>query len=203
MMARTGPTRPARVASGRRDELEATQSLGATRGEGVALADFAGLEAAAEPLDALRRGAVGEVVGHHAPLSLALQAVVPDGGGGAEGFVEVAFFQDVAGLVGVVGPDAGETVGLQLHPDRQRVGFPGVAAAANVLHALGDAEESLDVVADFVGNHVGLGEVTGSAEAIAEVAEEGRVEIELVVAGTVERSDGGAGHAAGRLDRAR
>src|SRR4026209_40699 len=86
-----------------------------TRGasEGVAVGHAARLESAAEPFDALSRGAVREGVGIHATSGHFLHAVVADRAGGGDAFVDVAGLEDVA-LRGVVAPDAGVTVGLQL-----------------------------------------------------------------------------------------
>ena len=53
---------------------------------------------------------------------------------------------------GVVRPDAGEAVGLELGPDRSPCGAGAAAAAA------GGAQEVLDVVAVLVGDDVALGE---------------------------------------------
>ena len=58
------------------------------------------------------------------------------------------------------------------------------------------------MVADFVRDDVGLGEIAGNAEAAFQLVEETQVEIDFLVFGTIERSDGGAGKTAGRLHRA-
>ncbi|MNN26592.1 hypothetical protein D3C81_1401000 [compost metagenome] len=55
------------------------------------------------------------------------------------------------------------------------------------------------MVADFVGDHVGLGEVAGGGEFLLHLAEEGEVEIDPMVAGAVERADRRGGEAAGRV----
>ena len=52
------------------------------------------------------------------------------------------------------------------------------------------------MVAELVRDDVGLREVTRGAEAVAELLEEAEVEIDLLVAGAVERPDGGVGLAA-------
>ncbi len=44
------------------------------------------------------------------------------------------------------------------------------------------------MMADLVGDHVGLREIAGRAEALRELVEERGVEIELLILGTVERS---------------
>ncbi len=89
-------------------------------------------------------------------------------------------------LVGRVGPDAGEAVGLQLEPDREVVGVCRARGllALDVVH---DAEQVLHVVPELVGDHVGLSEVAGRGEPRAEVAEEPEIEIDLAVERAVER----------------
>ena len=66
--------------------------------------------------------------------------------------------------------------------------------------AIGDAEQRLDVMSHLVGDDVGLGEITGSAEAVAQLAEERKVQVYLVIGGTVKGTDRGLGETACRLD---
>src|SRR5579884_2775075 len=82
--------------------------------ERVAGRDLPRLEALHEPALALRRGAMREGVGHHIALRLPLQAVVADGGGGLQRLVDIAGIEEIAPLLGAIGPDAGKAVGLQL-----------------------------------------------------------------------------------------
>src|SRR5688572_31814236 len=99
-------------------------------------------------------------------------------------------------------PHAGEAVRLELHTDRERIRVRAGETLARGGDAVGDTEQRLDVVTHLVGDHVGLGEIAGRAEALAERAEEIEVEIDLVIRRTIERSDGGAGHAARRSNGA-
>ncbi len=55
------------------------------------------------------------------------------------------------------------------------------------------------MVTDLMGDHVGLGEIAGGGEAPGHVVEELQVEIDLLVAGAVERADRRAGETAGRV----
>src|SRR5689334_8895778 len=125
------------------------------RVERVALIEAAALEAALEPADALRRGAVGEGVGDDGAARLALQPVVADRGGGVERLLDVSLLEHVAALLGAARPDPGEAVGLKLEPDREPV---RVGAAARLLlgrvHLARDAEQRLHVMADLVRDHV-------------------------------------------------
>ena len=52
----------------------------------------------------------------------------------------------------------------------------------------------------FMRDDVGFGEFAGRAEAILQLAEKAEIEVDLLVAGTVERSSGGFRRAAGGID---
>ena len=56
---------------------------------------------------------MGERVGNRSPTCLPLDPVVADRGRRVEALFHVAGFEDLAGAVGVMGPDASEAVGLQ------------------------------------------------------------------------------------------
>src|SRR5690606_19082526 len=64
------------------------------------------------------------------------------------------------------------------------------------------AGEILHVVADLVGNDIGLGKVARGAELVAQLVVEGEVNVDLLVVGTVERPARRLCHAAARLRRA-
>src|SRR5688500_625365 len=91
--------------------------------ERIALADVAGLVAFAEPADALLGRAVGERFRYDVPLGAALKIIVADDAGGAQRFFDVAGFHDMLGPVGVMGPEAGEEIGLELEANRELVVF--------------------------------------------------------------------------------
>ena len=55
------------------------------------------------------------------------------------------------------------------------------------------------MVADLVGDHIGLGEVAGGGEALFHLAEELQVEVDPAVGRTVERPGGRRGEAAGGI----
>ncbi len=57
------------------------------------------------------------------------------------------------------------------------------------------------MVADFMRDHVGLGEIAGRAEPARQLVEEGGVEVELAVGGAVERPGRRRGATAGGLRR--
>lgn len=65
---------------------------------------------------------MGEGIRHHHAAALALQAIVADGVGGVQGFLDVARLQPVQPLLCTVGPDPGEAVRLQFLAYRRAVG---------------------------------------------------------------------------------
>src|ERR1041385_1033016 len=179
------------------------RALQRTRRKGVAGLDRALLEPGHEPALALLGRAVGEALRHHRALRLSLQRVVADRRGGLQRRVDVTRIEEALLRLGVVGPDAGEAVGLQLgaHLEPVRVGAVG-GALLRLLHLGQDAEQVLHMVADLVGDHVGLRELAGLAAAAAkaplELVEERGIEIHLAVIGTVERSHRALGSSTGR-----
>src|SRR6185369_9725142 len=116
-----------------------------------AVAELAAGEAGFEPADALGRAAMGEAVGDDVTLALLLQAVVADGRSGIQCLVDVAGLDDLALLVGVIGPDAGKAIGLQLDANGDSVG--ATLAARHAVYLVGDAEQMLHVMPDLMGDH--------------------------------------------------
>jgi len=57
-------------------------------------------------------------------------------------------------------------------------------------------------MADLMGDHIGLGEVAGGGEAPGHLVEELQIEIDLLIAGAVERAHRRTGEAAGRVHAA-
>ncbi len=127
-----------------------------------------------------------ERLGHDRSLGLSLERVVADRGGRPQALVHVAGLEDLLLLVGVVRPDAGVAVRLEL-----RAHAVGVGVAAPRL-SLQRPEEALDVVPDLVADHVGSREVARCLEPPLELAEEREVEVDRLITGTVERAHRGA-----------
>ena len=88
-------------------------------------------------------------------------------------------------LIGVKGPDPGIAVGLQFGPHRVAVGALLRSARSHVPMPPRSIAPSqvLDVMAIFMGDDIGAGEVAGRAEAAAQLVEEGQVQIDVLVAG--------------------
>src|SRR5215471_3264677 len=88
----------------------------------------------------------------------------------------------------MVRPDACQTIRLQFKPDRQSIGFPLAGTALQRLNFSHDAEKILHVMADFVGDHVGLGEIARRSESVAQFTVEGKVDVKLLIGAAVERT---------------
>ncbi|MDR6357907.1 hypothetical protein Q3H58_004578 [Pseudomonas psychrotolerans] len=131
------------------------------------------------------------------PWALALQAIVTDGIGRVQGLFQVARFQPVQPLLGVVGPDAGVAVGLQLQADRQAGGtLGGDTPTPRRFHLARGTGEVLHVVADLVGDDVGAGEIAVGAEALLQFLEEGQIQVDLAIHRAIEGATGRGGAAA-------
>ncbi len=178
-----------------------------TGGERVAVLQVAALVAGGEPALSLGRGAVGPGVLVDPAARLLLDAVVADRGRGRQRRADVRCRQRleegraVAGRRRrrVVGPDPGQAVGHQLGADRAAGRALGV-----LLRAVEQAEDVLDVMAVLVGDDVLLGQGPAvRAEPAGQLVEEGRVDVDPLVEGAVERPDVVGRRTAGRLLLAR
>ena len=151
-------------------------------------------QTSAEPVGAGGAGAVGPVFRAYGAAAHALQMVVADGGGGAEGSGDVVLVDDVA-LGGGVRPDAGEAVGLEFEVDGELISFARNLFRQPAHFAL-DAGELLDVVAEFVSENVGLGEVSRVAAHAFEVIPEIEIDVDLFIGWTIEGAGRGLGSSA-------
>src|SRR5207237_7023912 len=90
-------------------------------------------------------------------------------------------------LVGAVAPDAGEAVGLQLEPYRNRVGGAGILPfKAPRLRV--DPKQMLNVMPKLVSEDVRFREIAGRAEAPLQLVVEAEIDINLLIERTVERT---------------
>src|SRR5690606_25228618 len=174
----------------------ANRRLEARRRKGVALLDLAALGAGTEPANPLLRAAMGEGLRHDDALGALHDVVVAHCRRGAHGLLDVARLEPAPRLLRMVGPDAGEAVGLQLEAYRELVVVALVQLPARLVHLLHCAQEVLDVLADLVRDHVGLGEIPARAEALAQHLVEAEIDVDGFVRGTVEGAGRGAPHAA-------
>ena len=135
---------------------------------------------------------MGEAVGHHVALPSLLQRVVADRGGGGQRLLDVACLeQSLSARVWFAQMPAKQSAcSSVLH--RDRVGL-GLADRCWRCARRQDAEHVLHVVADLVREHVGLREIAGRAEALAQLVVEAEVDVEVLVGRAVERPGRGAG----------
>src|SRR5215471_222585 len=131
-------------------------------GERIAGADRALSQSGLEPALALLRAAVRERVRHHIAARLLLQAVVPDRSSRTQCRLDVARLQQLPPLLGLVGPDASETISLQLDPHLDAIRRRPVEALLLLMRLLQNAELVLHVVPDLVCDDVGLYELAGA-----------------------------------------
>ena len=119
---------------------------------------------------------------------LLLQTIVADRGGGVQSFFDVARLEHLSTAL-QVRPDAGEAVRLQFLTNRAR-SLPRARALARGHVALGNAEQRLHVVSDFMRDDVRLREVAGRTRPALQVLVERQVDVNVAIAGTIERPDG-------------
>jgi hypothetical protein len=142
---------------------------------------------------------VSERIGHHIPPGLLLEAIVPNGAGSVQPFLDIARFQGFALIIGVVGPDPGETVCLKFQTDGELVGLYPIDALLERLYLARNAQQVLDVMTDFVGDDIRLGEIARGIQFILQVLIKAEVNVDLLVGGAVERPHRRFGHTAGGL----
>src|SRR5262245_61659273 len=161
-----------------------------------------------EPALPLRRRAVGESVGHNVTARLLLQAIVADCRRGLHRRLDVARLDRIPALIGIVRPDAGQTVSLQLNTNLDAVGFCLAARRAlRILCLRQDAEQVLYVVADLVRYHVSFREIarlaSASSETLLDIPEKRGIEINSSVVRAVEWAHCRLSESAATLDRTR
>ena len=103
--------------------------------------------------------------------------------------LQVARLENVPGLIGLLRPHAGETIGLQFDPHRHLVRTD--AAARRLFFGgclVGDAQLVLNVMPHLVRDDIGAGELAGRPELRGKLLKEGEVDVHLPVTRTVERA---------------
>src|SRR6185369_14643223 len=136
---------------------------------------------------ALGRSAVGEAVGNDIALSLLLERVVADRLGRTHRFLGVAGLQDrTLAVAGARGPDAGITIGLEFDPDLDRIALGLARARLEFVRLVQRALEVLDVMPDLMSDDIGRGRVSGRSEALRQLVEEARVDVNPGVVRAVE-----------------
>lgn len=169
--------------------------------EGIHLVHVAGGEALVEPPGALLGSAVREGVGSGAAISLLLEEVVADLAGAVHRLLDVALLEAAEELVLVVAPYACQEVCLKLQTDAVFVGRHFIGTRAYIVDLLQDTEFVLDMVADFVRDHIGVREISPGLHLVLHLREETQVDIQAFVGRTIERPRLRSGIAAARLNR--
>src|SRR5690606_20185862 len=93
-------------------------------------------------------------------------------------------------------PDASKAVGLQFNAGRHLVGFSLAHPLTLAVELRQDADQVLDMMAHLVRDYIGLREIAGCPEFLRQFAEEAEIDIDLGIAGAVERSGSRRGEAA-------
>lgn len=140
---------------------------------------------------------MSECIGHNVALRPSLQSIIPDGGCGLQSCVHVTGFNEIPLCLTSVGPDASKTVGLQFDSDLQTVGLSLVHGTLRLLHFWQHTQQVLYVVTNLVSNYLGLRELASLTADLAstqtpfEILKEARVEVDLLIKWTIERSHRG------------
>ena len=128
------------------------------------------------------------------PPRLFLQSIITNSGGGNQRFLEIAFFKYVELPMSMVCPYPGIAISLQLQPHLQLI-FLCIPQHLlfRPLHLLEGTFQVLDVMADLVRQHIGLGEIARRTMLVLHILEEAKVDIDLLIFRAVERPHAGAG----------
>src|SRR5688500_2489262 len=139
---------------------------------------------------------------HRRPRHL-LESIVADSRGSVESLFEVSRFDQIPLTICMMTPDAGKTIGLQLHTYGERVAFLFGHVLLQPMDFLCDAKKILNVMADLVSDDIRLGKIPRSAEALRHLSEERQVKVHLAILRAIEWAHDGRRGAACRLHGAR
>ena len=107
---------------------------------------------------------MGKGVGCDVTAGLLLQAVVTNGTGRPEPFLEISRFQQLPSAIGVMRPDTSKTVCLQFQSNRRGIGFCLRHLTPGRLDLARYAQEILNMMSHLMSDDVGLGKVSRGAE---------------------------------------
>ncbi|MNL51578.1 hypothetical protein D3C87_1746840 [compost metagenome] len=133
---------------------------------------------------------MGKCVGNYPPLRFLLKLVVTNGIGRGQGSFQIAWFEDLVPLIGVIGPYARQKIGLQFQLHRQLVILGLAQPAALLLHLLRNTHQVLYVVPYLVRHHVSDRELARRIEPVAKFVAESEVDINFMIGRAVEWSHG-------------
>src|SRR5215475_4805647 len=98
--------------------------------------------------------------------------------------------------VGITSPNAGEKICLQLEADRQPIVFSFADPTTRRLHTIGNAEQILHVMSNFVRYDVRLREIASCTQAVLEFTKKSQVDVNASIFWTIERTGRAAGEPA-------
>src|SRR5262249_44817755 len=90
-----------------------------------------------------------------------------------------------------------------LEPNRELIVFRFADPTACRLYAIGNTEQILHVMPNFVRYNVGLCEIASCTQAFLELTEKAEVDVNTSILRTIERTGGAAGEAAAGLNHVR
>jgi hypothetical protein len=118
-------------------------------------------------------------------------------------FFDVAGFDDALDPVGIPGPNAGEKICLQLEPDGELIVLGFTDPTAQCLHTIGNAEQILHVVSDFVSDNVSLCEISACTEALLQQTVKTEVDVNASTFRAIERTARATGRIRSRTESRR
>ena len=95
---------------------------------------------------------MGERIRRDVSQGAPLQAVVADSTRGIECFFNVTLLEDLTRPVGVIGPHAGQAVGLKFKHNRKTVALPFTDPAPQTVDLIRNPQKILDVIRKHLGN---------------------------------------------------
>ncbi len=105
-----------------------------------------------------------KAVRHDGTLGALLQGVISHRRGRGEALIQIAGFENFSRSIGLLGPYAGEAVGLQFNPHRHLIGSDTARAPFGLRSAIGDTQQILYVVPHLVRDDVGTRKISRGAE---------------------------------------
>ena len=121
-----------------------------------------------------------------------MQSIIANRAGRAHRFLYIASFHNMLDPVGITSPNAGKKICLQLEPDREPIVFSFTDPPSHRLHTIGNAEQILHVMSNFVRDDVGLRKIASCTQAILEFMEKTQVDVNASIFWTIERTSGPA-----------
>ena len=119
-----------------------------------------------------------EFLRHDIALGLLLQPVIANRLGGSDRLLDIAGFQNVPFLIGIMGPHAGQKIGLEFQSHGKLV--LRIAGQLAVLRLDADPQQVLHMMSDLMGDHVGIGKVAAGVEPVLQFVIEFEVDVDLL-----------------------